>query len=373
MIHSPEMTLQVIARRRRRGSFCSARDRLRNLVTVFLVVSLSIIHVVSPVSAEYAAGMEAYRKAWSAYSRQDFNLAQSWAQRAIQAYPEHAHAHALLGDLFYLGHDLTNAKTAWTEALRLNPMLRSIRNQLAQANMELEMERDLKAFEVGSLTVRLPKDLSSEDSQVILMSLEGAIEELAPYFQYRPSRPIVVLVYPRDAFYDSMHVSTEVLGLFDGKIRLPSAASGEVWRPDGQKAAVLWHEYAHALVYDTSNGRAPRWLHEGIAQVVEQMVFKREDSLRSILLSDPALMPSFKALIGIPDETGQPVIMDVRLFYQASHQAVQYLLEVWGWDRVRMLLSELGSGSSMEEALQNVTGWDLKKFEHKWRLWMAGH
>ncbi len=345
------------------------------------------VGLAAPAFADYAEGMEAYRKAWAAYSQQRFDEAEQWAKRAVRTDPEQVHATALLGDLAYLSHDLKSAKGFWEEALELNPRLVSIRRQITQAEMEIELEKELEPASVGSVRVRFPSSLAPEQQERIVAELTRATEELAPFFQYRPKRPLTVLIYPREVFYGTTQLPTEVLGLFDGKIRIPDEAAPSVpvglGRDNGAWNRVLWHEYAHALVYDLSNGRAPHWLHEGLAQEAERIAEGSTTGVKSTGVRPPSNrgqtplpqtpLPPLRQLFGIAERPGEAVVMPTGQFYSASHRLIRFLLEAKGWDRMRVYLKGLGQGQSVEEATQAVYGWTLTALEKKWRSRLKNH
>lgn len=341
---------------------------------MLLVVALFGVSF-SPAHAEYAEGMEAYRRAWAAYETQRFEEAQDWAHRAVRADRENAHAHALLGDLCYLRHDLEGAKGEWAQALALAPHLTAIGGQMAQAEMELALESRMEPVQLGSLVVRVPRSVIPAkagikvktdprlrgDDHPILATLEQAVEGLEPYFGYRPQRPLTVLIYPRESFYAATHLPAQVLGLFDGKIRVPeSSVVG---------ARVLWHEYAHALVHDLSHGQAPRWLHEGLAQEAEGLGqdARPQGTVRAELVEARTELPPLRRLLGIADRPGEAVVMPAGQFYAGAHDLVRYLLGLKGWDRMRRLLGALGEGEPVEAALERLYGWDLRTLEQKWR------
>ena len=55
-------------------------------------------------------------------------------------------------------------------------------------------------------------------------------------------------------------------GSSTGRSASRSAASSP---PAHELERLVVHEYAHAAIHDLARGRAPRWLHEGLAQVLE--------------------------------------------------------------------------------------------------------
>ena len=106
--------------------------------------------------ADYAAGMEAYRKAWAAYAAQDYAGAKRWAMQAVAVDPTNPHAEALVGDLAYLAHDLVGAQRAWSRALALEPRLRALKLCVDQLTLEAQVEAQPVALDDAPFVIRAP-------------------------------------------------------------------------------------------------------------------------------------------------------------------------------------------------------------------------
>lgn len=327
-------------------------------------IKVFVFWCLAPVWAEYDAGMEQYRKAWAAYAAQQYAQARAWTERALRADPENPHAHSLAGDLAYLAHDLAGARAAWTRALMLEPRLRALRERLDQLTGEERLEQGQIAASDDLFVIRVPPGADLEAAWV-LRELDAARRFIETQWSCRLQGPITVLVYTPTAFYEGLHVPTAVAGLFDGKVRLPTQTG-----PHGPSVrAVLWHEVAHAAIHQLTHGRAPRWIHEGAAQLIQQQVEPlTHEALAIVARRDTA--PTVAMLEGRAHALGDSVPMEAGVFYQTAYGYLQYLLEHDGWGGVRRLLLALGDGASSTEALARVTQVDEPAFERRWRRWL---
>jgi tetratricopeptide (TPR) repeat protein len=173
-----------------------------------------------------------------------------------------------------------------------------------------------------------------------------------------PRERVSVILYDAAQFQDVARVHGWVTGLFDGKIRLP--ASGAV-PPPRELERVLTHEYAHAAIHDLSRGRAPRWLHEGLAQALE-------GATTDVLLRMPArpTLAGLEALLADPDPARARTAYDVALW------VVQDLLDRGGDSAMRGLMERLGRGEAIETAVRAMYGLALGELEHQWRRQLGG-
>lgn len=122
------------------------------------------------------------------------------------------------------------------------------------------------------------------------------------------------------------------------------------------KDGPLAHELTHLLVDEITGGNYPRWLTEGLAQYVEQQI-------TGFLLVEPVpenvvQLYSFAALDDEFDEQA-----DQYLAYWQSMQAVRQLLDVYGQERMMMLLVSLGNGQDFSTAFAETYGLAFSDFE----------
>jgi hypothetical protein len=116
------------------------------------------------------------------------------------------------------------------------------------------------------------------------------------------------------------------------------------------------HEYTHAAIHDLSRGRAPRWLHEGLAQVLEGAT------------SDPMLqIPGGLTLAGVEALAGEPDPLRARAGYDIALWIVRDLLDRGGIESLRELLARLGAGEAIAEAVPRIYGLRLTELESHWR------
>jgi hypothetical protein len=178
--------------------------------------------------------------------------------------------------------------------------------------------------------------------------LEDQFSELTRVYRHAPSLPITVLLYPRQAFRDVTQAGSEVAGLYDGKIRVPL---GGLKQLDPDALRVLTHELTHAIVQSKSRGNCPRWLHEGLAQVAESRPLRRADAQalqRTVRADAPATWP------------------DAAFTYPAALSLTRFLEARRGFDALVVLLSRLGDGETLDDALAAVYGGPYPELAAAW-------
>ena len=137
----------------------------------------------------------------------------------------------------------------------------------------------------------------------------------------------------------------------------------------GKRALV--HELTHLVVHQATfspYGQLPLWLDEGLAMYNEGELdpvfhsYLEEAILEDELISVRSLCSPFSAYSE-----------KARLSYAQSYSLVEYLLDNYGQDRMLDLLTLLKQGSTYDEALIEVYGFDIDGLDARWRATLTSH
>ncbi|MBN4057118.1 hypothetical protein JYU19_02295 [bacterium AH-315-J21] len=120
------------------------------------------------------------------------------------------------------------------------------------------------------------------------------------------------------------------------------------------------HEYSHLLMYALADGKAPRWMDEGLA-----MYFAQEWSYQDFVnVSWAAIRGTMIPLAEIESlNTFSKARAEVA--YAESYLAVNYLFEYYGPEGMKETLSGLKAGLSIDSAMQRAFGLDEAGFERE--------
>ena len=205
-------------------------------------------------------------------------------------------------------------------------------------------------------------DFGEKLAQTVGLSLLSAFdEELA--------KPIKAFVYTK---VDDARGAVLFTQEWTGALAYPSynilLAQISSDAPDPERRLLI-HELAHLAIEELSfNCLAdlPTWLDEGLATYLEGSLAQfLQDSLDLAirldkLISVRSLNSSFPA---DPD--------DARLAYGQSFSLVRYLRLSFGWDRMRQLLAVFKEGSTSDDALEQVYGFDSDGLDERWREYVG--
>jgi tetratricopeptide (TPR) repeat protein len=255
--------------------------------------------------------------------------------------------------LYYLGlvqfdtDHRTEAIELWEQALKLSPGRREIVELLAKSRRENSVESNMDRGHSSRFDLTYDPGVDAGFALAILDVLESAADLVGTELGLFPEARVPVGIYKR-ADYKTVTDSPDWSGgFYDGKIRLPFGALNEI---TPAMRGVLYHEYAHVVVFELSRGNCPLWLNEGIAEMFGRMQYNRPlpEFGRAVRAGKLADFRKLEAGFGELSTSA------AALAYQQSYALVNYMVTTYGWHRVRQILAGLGSGLSIDESLRTA-------------------
>jgi len=156
-------------------------------------------------------------------------------------------------------------------------------------------------------------------------------------------------------------------GLYDGKIRLPVGGATEL---TPQLKGVLFHEYTHVVIQELTRGNVPTWLNEGVAELQGRRLFNPPMAdLGKAAKSGQPLPANFLDKSFISLDTHQ-----AGLAYQESYALANFMVQSYGWHKVREILQLLGAGEKTEAAVGRALadfGLDYQGVIREWQAYMG--
>ncbi len=269
----------------------------------------------------------------------------SVAEHATRVSPVSADAWAVLGFAEFASDHTPQAAQAWTRSLALHPDP-TLQKYLAKAQREVHAEADYREHDSSHFVLHYEGSQSSELlRRELLDALEADYQQLTGELDVAPRNTIAVVLYTDQAFFDVTQAPGWTGALNDGKLRIPIHGMNSV---TPEMARVLKHELAHSFINQVSRGRAPQWLHEGVAQMVEPRGLRSRGSRLGQAFNQKRVIP-FNALESGFMGMSTP---EAVLAYDESLAAVQYISETYGISDVRRILERIGDGASPEAALR---------------------
>lgn len=126
---------------------------------------------------------------------------------------------------------------------------------------------------------------------------------------------------------------------------------------------VLDHELAHILLGRAFGARpVPQWLQEGVAQIVAKEYTANTFQVLSAGTLGDNLLSIHELSRGFPDNPFR-----AKLAYAQSADLVAFFFNSYGEDALQVLISQLSSGHSIDQAMFAATGRDANQLDALWR------
>lgn len=255
--------------------------------------------------------------------------------------------------LFYLGlvqYDTDNRQEAidlWEQALKVSPDRPELINMLKKARRETAVEDSMDRGYSSRFNLTYDPGVSTSFALAVLDVLESASNRVGAELGHFPGVRVPVAIYKRNDYKTVTDAPDWSGGVYDGTIRVPFGALNEI---TPSMRAILFHEYAHVVVFDLTRGNCPVWLNEGIAEMFGRKEYDyaasegAQTALTGAGFDIRRLEGSFSGL-----STGEATRA-----YQQSYSLVSYLVDTYGWHRVNAILTGLGKGMNIASAIASA-------------------
>lgn len=282
------------------------------------------------------------------------DLALAALEAALRLDPAIGQAHALLGDVYARQGRFSTAVGHYDKALRQDPNDVALQERLMTAKQEREVEARFDRLLSPHFVVLYQGDPARMVAHDVAERLEAAYDEIGRAVGYFPDEAFTVRLYPAGQFQTATLTPAWARAMFDGRIHVPGEGLGT-----GAEAMerMLKHEYAHAVAYRLSKGRAPAWLSEGLALYCEGGAVT--GAVKSPVSHTGDLEP-LSSLHGNFLGRSQGA---AKAAYGESDAAVRTLIRRHGMAKVRQLLEALAHSPDMPKAFERVFHERYREFD----------
>ena len=278
--------------------------------------------------------------------RSEFKQSLEYLDRAKRSAPNNADVYKLAGWSYYGMNRLELAVSEWKRSLELRPDS-EVQVALEKALRDKEEEEGYRENESAHFQLKYNGTAQPTLAREVLHTLEGHYRQIESELSYTPPDPIGVILYTEQGFADITRAPNWVGALNDGRIRVPVQGLTGV---NSELARVLRHELTHSFVAQKTHGRAPTWLQEGVAQWMEG---KRSEENAAVLVQiyDQGRAASLGQLEGPWLNLSSDV---ARYAYAWALANIEYIVQSQGMGDVQRILDRVATGSTTENALQEV-------------------
>ena len=294
----------------------------------------------------------------------DYDGAETAMRRVLRARPADAVALPMLGELLMSTGRLEEAAEVLERATAIDPFHRGSANHLALLGRMLRWPViDGEAFRVRSApgpdTV-LAADMARVMPKIRrrLIPLLGAATDTRTQIDLLPDATTFAVRVTGETELGALAACLgDVLAVTPPRLGREQSGMYD-W------ANVMRHEYVHAVIFDLSDARAPRWVHEGVATR-----FERLDRLPE------RTVPLVKATVAgelIPVLELNAAFRDGRIEfgYAQADWVIEFLMTLRR-DAVPEMLAAYADGLNDAAALERVVGLTAAEVDQRFTAWAA--
>jgi tetratricopeptide (TPR) repeat protein len=309
--------------------------------------------------------------------------------QALKYWTNNPRVDFLIGQKLSQNYRFTEGATHQRQALEFAPDYLPAKAQLAQDLLRLGEEAegwqladqvqkkdgyDVEMFNLTTLHDAMAKFASLTNQNFILRMgsheaavyggqvlelLERARSNLCAKYGFEVKCPTFVEIFPEQKDFAvrtfGMPGNPGYLGVCFGTLVTANSPAANPGHPVNWQA-VLWHEFCHVVTLQITQNKMPRWLSEGISVYEELQANptwgqRMNPRYREMVMSGEVTPVSkLSAAFLAP-----PTPMHLQFAYYESSLVVEFIVKKFGFDQLKGILTDLGSGKEINEAIAKHT------------------
>ena len=214
-----------------------------------------------------------------------------------------------------------------------------------------------KTISADGFIVRMDAVEAAVYGDRVLRLLAQAKEQLCKKYGIELETPVTAELFPRQQDFAvrtfGMPGGDGFLGVCFGNVitaNSPKLESPHNWQ------AMLWHEFCHVVTLNLTQNKMPRWLSEGISVYEES---QRDPAWGQRMTPEFRKMVLEDGLVPVGNLSGAflnpPTPMHLQFAYYESSLVVEFLIERFGLDSLKLILADLAHGAEINATIEKRT------------------
>ncbi len=306
--------------------------------------------------------IEFYNEGVTFYEKKEYEPALLAFETSLKHNPNNALAYELMGDIYYYQQKISQADNHYRRAYELSPR-DGLRKKIEKIESEKTVEKKFSTYTEEHFIIKYKRDDSRYEGSELKEMLKDTYRLISESFGFYLQHQVVVLLYDQQEFAQLTALPHWAAGVYDGKVRMPAYSTGF---SDQMLKALSVHEVTHAFISVIAKGRAPAWINEGLAEYHEAKVTPPSTIVFKAAIKTNTLF-TLDELTGSAGPLKIEDALRVNLFYEQSHQLIEYLVKRYGMFLVKKILEAYAEGKSSNEAIRDVLKISIQRLEREWK------
>ncbi|MFZ2960030.1 MAG: tetratricopeptide repeat protein [Candidatus Ozemobacteraceae bacterium] len=306
-----------------------------------------------------------------------FEEAIAFFERARKITPKAVYLLYLLGRCYAETKDHEKAIETWEEATTYSKIPQEIeilQKMIARSREQIASTTGGTQEENQRFIIHYAGDSQKDIGEITADVLESAYDQVTGDLLFHPDVKVHVIFYLTNDFYSVNQANQWVGALAQGiKILVPLKQG---YADSTSIKGTFAHELTHVLINLKTGNHCPTWIHEGVAMFSEFKAMNGdpnsmspyfEQLLEKRIKNEKVLIP----LSAIDIRADRPDTNDsIGLQYLHCYLAIRFLIDRWGTQALDELLTSLGNGSHLDNAIEDATGRPPSQFQTELFDWM---